>query len=268
MSEKHHHPTAVIHKATRLGDEVTVGPYAVVEDGVEIGPGCIIREHAVIRSGTVMGPKCVVDSGAVIGGLPQDLAFDPRTPSGVRVGRGVTFREGVTINRSTREGAFTEIGDHSFFMANAHVGHDCEVGEHTIVANGVLLAGFVTVGGYGFIGGGAAIHQFCRIGESAMIGGLGRISQDLPPFCMMSERNRLVGLNLVGLRRRGFDKEDIRELKRLFHLVFGSEGRPRVLARATLDDGLAATASGRAFLEFIATESRKGVMRPDRGEDR
>lgn len=256
------HPTAVIHEATRIFGEVTVGAYAVIEDGVEIGPGTVIREHAVIRSGTILGRNCVVDSHTVLGGLPQDLSFDPATPSGVRVGGNVTFREGVTVNRATREGKFTEIGNNCLLMATSHVGHDCVVGNNVILANAVLLAGKVTVGDFTFIGGSAAVHQFCRVGESAMIGGLARVTQDLPPFCMMAERNQLVGLNLIGLKRRGFERETIKEIKRLYHLIYGVEGRPRILAAAALKDGMAVTPEGLRFLEFMSAESPKQVMRP------
>lgn len=259
------HPTAVIHKATRIADDVTVGAYAVIEDGVEIGGGTVIREHAIIRSGTILGRNCHVDAHAVLGGLPQDLSFNPKTPSGVRAGDGVTFREGVTINRSTEAESFTEIGDHVFLMANSHAGHDCRIGDHVILANNVMLAGRVDVGKQTFIGGGTGVHQFCRIGESAMLGGLARVSQDVPPFCLTAERNALIGLNLVGLKRRGLERETIRELKKLYHMVFEFEGRPRVLASGALGDGMARSPEGRCFLEFLAAESKKGVMRP-RGE--
>ena len=261
------HSTAVIHEATRIGEDVAVGAYAVIEDGVEIGAGSMIREHAVIRCGTILGEQCVVDAHAVLGGLPQDLGFHPSTPSGVRIGDRVTIREGVTISRATEKGCFTEIGNNVYLMANSHVGHDSVVGDHTILANGVLLAGRVSVGGHTFIGGGAAVHQHCRIGESAMLGGLTRVSQDVPPFCMMSERNDLIGLNLVGLQRRGFEREVIRELKRLYQLVFSVDGRPRVLAEGALKDGMAKSEQGRQFLEFMARKSAKGVMRPRNGAD-
>lgn len=256
------HATAVIHEATRLDEDVVVGAYAVIEDGVEIGSGTVIREHAIIRSGTILGKGCLVDAHVVIGGLPQDLSFNPKTPTGVRVGDGVTFREGVTINRATAEGSFTEIGNRCFLMANSHVGHDCTVGADTILANGVLLAGRVSVGEHVFLGGNAAVHQFVRVGKSAMIGGLGRVSQDMPPFCIMAERNDLIGLNLVGLQRRGVGRSTIKELKKLYHLVFGVAGRPKVLAEAALGDGLAQSDEAKHFLEFLAGESKKGVMRP------
>jgi len=267
-TESHYrHPTAVIHEATRLDDSVIIGPYAVIEDGVEIGEGSIIGEHAILRSGTVLGRNCRVDAHVVLGGLPQDLSFDPRTPSGVLVGDGVTFREGVTVNRATREGHFTEVGPEAFLMANCHVGHDCVLGAHVILANGVLLGGHVTIGRHTFVGGAAAMHQFIRIGESAMISGLSRVSQDVPPFCLMAERNELVGLNLVGIRRRGMEKETVRELKRLYHLVYGIEGRPRVLAAGALGDRMASTEEGRSFLEFITAESKKGMIRPRKSSE-
>jgi len=259
------HPTAVIHEATRIPGDVIVGAYAVIEDGVEIGSGSIVREHAIIRTGTILGRGCVVDVGTVLGGLPQDLGFNPATPSGVRVGDNVTFRENVTVNRATAEGRFTEIGDNTFLMANSHVGHDCAVGDNVILANNVMLAGKVTVGAHTFIGGGAGIHQFCRIGESVMLSGLSRVSQDAPPFTMAAERNEMIGLNLIGLKRRGFPREAIKELKLLYNLVFGVEGRPRVLADGALRDGMAQYDPGILFLEFLAAESKKGVMRPRGG---
>ena len=261
------HPTAVIHEATRIPEDVTIGAYAVIEDGVELGSGCIIRDHALIRSGTILGQRCIIDSHAVVGGLPQDLSFNPATPSGVRIGNNVTIREGVTINRATFEGQFTEVGDNSMLMANSHLGHDCKVGRNVILANNVMLAGKVSVGDYTFIGGGAGIHQFCRIGQSAMLSGLSRVSQDVPPFCMMAERNELIGLNLVGLKRRGFEREAIKELKMLYHLVYSMEGRPGILAEGALKDGMAKSDIGRQFLEFLMGESSKGVMRPRKGGD-
>lgn len=262
MGGMNRHATAVIHEATRLPESVHIGAYAVIEDGVEMGDGCVVREHAVVRCGSVLGEGCVVDAHAVVGGLPQDLGFHPGTPSGVRLGNKVILREGVTINRATVEGGFTELGDGCYLMAGAHVGHDCELGEHVILANDVLLAGKVRMGGHVFAGGAAVFHQYCRVGESAMISGASRVSQDVPAFCMMAERNELVGLNLVGLRRRGLERETLAELKKLYRLVFATAGRPGVLAEGLLKDGVAKTAEGVRFLEFLEGESRQGVMRP------
>lgn len=257
-----HHPTAVIHPATRLHETVRVGAYAIIEDGVHIGAGTTVREHAVIRAGTEIGENCLVDAHAVLGGLPQDVRFLPATPSGVRIGDGVVIREGVTINRAVEEGTFTEIGNRVFLMANSHIGHDCTVGENAILANGVLLGGRVSVGAHAFIGGSAAVHQFCRVGEGAMIGGLARVTEDLPPHCLMAERNALSGLNLVGLRRRGYSPDDIRALKALYRIVYSGKGSPRAHAEAALREGLATAGPGHAFLVFIVGESKKGIMRP------
>lgn len=256
----------MIHPATRLHETVRIGAYAVIEDGVQIGAGTLVREHAIIRAGTEIGENCRIDAHAVLGGLPQDTRFDPATASGVRIGNEVVIREGVTINRAVEEGTFTEVGDRAFLMANSHVGHDCRVGEQVVLANGVLLAGRVTVGAHAFIGGAAAIHQFCRIGESCMVGGLARVSEDLPPYCLMAERNALSGLNLVGLRRRGFSAEEIRELKTLYRRVFTASGSPKAMAHAASEEGLAQTRPGQAFLAFLCADSHKGLMRPKQRE--
>ena len=257
------HATAVIHPATRIGERVVVGPYAVIEDGVEIGAGTVVGAHAVIHCGCSIGQACQISPHAVLGGLPQDTHFDPKTPSGVRLGDRVIIREGVTINRATREGTFTEIGAGAFLMANAHVGHDCVVGEHAILANGVLLAGFVQLGAYVFVGGGAAFHQFCRVGEGAMVSGLSRIAQDVPLFTMVAERSELIGLNLVGMRRRGFLREVIKEVKAAYGEVFSRPGNRVTFATTALAESHWMSREARAFLEFF-TLSRRGYVHPRR----
>lgn len=258
------HPTALVDPTCELAEEVEIGAYAVVEGGVSIGAGCVIAEHAIVRRGSVLGSNCRVDAHAVVGGLPQDLHFDPATASGVRLGDGVVLREGVTISRATRPGSFTEIGDGCFLMASSHVAHDCRLGRKVILANGVLLAGHVQVGDSAFLGGGALVHQFIRIGAVCMVSGGSRVAQDLPPFCMTAERNELIGLNLVGLQRNGFSREDIRSIKLLFRAVFDGTHNPRRRAEALLAEADGLGARGRAFLEFISEPGRKGLMRPSR----
>lgn len=260
----HVHATAVVHRASRVSPDVVVGAYAVVEDGVEIGDRSVVREHAILRCGCRVGNGCQIDAHAVIGGLPQDLSFNPNTASGVHLADGVAVREGVTINRATREGTQTEVGEGCYLMANSHVGHDCRLGANVILANGVLLGGHVQIGDFAFLGGNTAVHQFVRIGEGAMIGGLSRISMDVPPFCMVAERNHLVGLNLIGLRRRGYGREDVRDLKWLFQQVFSGRTGPAKIARELLDAGSAQTGPGAQFLEFLVAPSRKGIVIPTR----
>lgn len=255
------HPTAIVDPGASLGADVAIGPYAIVGAGVEIGAGTVLAAHAVVRQGTILGERCLVDSHAVLGGDPQDLRFDTRMRSGVRLGDDVVVREGVTIHRATREGAFTEIGAGTLLMAYAHAAHDCVVGHHAIVANNVLLGGFVEIGPYAFLGGGAAFHQHLRVGESAMCGGIARCSQDVPPFSMVAERDELVGLNLVGLRRRGFSREAIASIKRAFTELYRGGGNLRERAVRMLDSPSMAGEEARRFLNFF-TEGERGFARP------
>ncbi|MFP4281229.1 MAG: acyl-ACP--UDP-N-acetylglucosamine O-acyltransferase [Opitutales bacterium] len=256
------HPTAVVHRATRIDETVTIGPYAVIEDGVELGSHTIVGPHALIQSGTVTGERCQIGAHAVVGGLPQDLRFDPRTPSGVRLGDGVVLREGVTVNRASKEGAFTEIGTEAFLMACAHVGHDSVVGDHAILANNVMLGGHVEVGAHAFLGGAAAVHQFVRIGESAMVGGVARVTRDVPPFTIMAERDELVGLNLIGLRRRQLGREEIRALKQAYRAVCGPGGQMRERAARYLAAQASLPERVRRFLEFFAS-GKRGFIQPE-----
>jgi UDP-N-acetylglucosamine acyltransferase len=241
-----------------------IHPTALIEDGARLGAACIVHAHAIIRSSCELGEGVVVHPFAVVGGDPQDLRFDAGTPSGVRIGARTVIREHVTINRSTGRGAFTEVGPDCFLMAACHVAHDCHIGERVVIANAVLLAGHVAIGNRAFLGGGAVVHQFCRIGESVMIGGGARISLDVPPFCLATERNALIGLNLVGLRRRGMRRDVIDELKRALHAIDAPVGNPRELAAATLAGGELTSPEAQQFLAFFA-HGRRGFVRSRRG---
>lgn len=241
---------------------MSIHPTALIEEGVQLGAGCVIHAHAIIRRGSVLGDKVVVHPFAVIGGEPQYLKFDPATPSEARVGAGTVIREHVTINRSIYAGRATVVGERGFLMAGCHVAHDCVLGSDVVLANNVLLAGHVEVGGFTFVGGGAAIHQFCRLGEGVMVGGISPITQDIAPFLMVADRNDVAGLNLVGLKRRGFPREAIAEIKECFHAVFAG-GDPRKLAAARVASGVR-TAEARRFLEFFAG-GKRGFARPAAG---
>jgi UDP-N-acetylglucosamine acyltransferase len=241
----------------------SIHPTALIEDGAQVGEGCVIHAHALIGRHCRLEEGVVVHPYAVLGGDPQDLGFKPDTPSGVRVGARTIIREHVTINRATKPGQETTIGAGCFLMTGCHIAHDCRVGERVVIANAVLLAGHVTIGDRAFLGGGAVIHQFCRIGESTMIGGGGRISSDVPPYCLATERNTIYGLNVVGLRRRGFDRQVLREIKAAFRSVLGSSGNPRELARAALAGGEYTSDEARGFLEFFL-EGRRTFARTRR----
>jgi UDP-N-acetylglucosamine acyltransferase len=237
---------------------------AIIEPGAQLGAGCEIHAGAVITRHAILGDGVVVHPFAVIGGDPQYLKFDRALETFVRVGRGTLLREHVTINRSIYAGQATTVGENCFLMAGSHLGHDCAVGNHVVLANQAMLAGHVSVGDHTFIGGGAAAHQFTRIGESVMLGGLARITRDLAPFTIVAERDEVSGLNLVGLKRRGFSREVIRELKTAFHAVYGEAGNIRERAAQALASGAFATAEAKRFLEFFAT-GKRGFARPIRG---
>ena len=241
-----------------------IHPTAIVEDGAQLGADCEIMARAIVTRHAVLGDRVVVYPGAVVGGDPQYLKFDRATPSLVRVGAGTVIRENVTLNRAIHAGNATVIGERGFLMANSHVGHDCALGDDVVLANNVMLAGHVDVGSFTFIGGGAGIHQFCRIGESVMISGLSRISRDLAPFTINAERDEVSGLNLVGLKRRGFSRSAIRELKQAFRAVYFGLGNIRTLAATALANGGYETAEARSFLEFFAG-GKRGFARADRG---
>ena len=240
-----------------------VHPTALIQEGARLGAGCVIHAHAVISAHCELGEGVVVHPFAVIGGDPQDLSFDANTQSGVRVGARTVIREHVTINRATKEGASTEIGSDCFLMASCHVAHDCHIGDRAVIANAVLLAGHVQVGDRAFLGGGAVIHQFCRVGESAMIGGGARISRDVAPYTLATERNAMIGMNFVGLRRRGFPSEVVHEIKRAFRKVNMPVGNLRQIAAATLQRGEFGSAEARNFLQFFAG-GRRGFVRTRR----
>jgi UDP-N-acetylglucosamine acyltransferase len=209
----------------------------------------------------VLGAGVVVHAFAVVGGDPQYLKFDPATVSGVRIGAGTVVREHVTINRSIQANQATLVGARCLLMANVHIGHDCLVADDVVLANNVMLAGHVEVGSFTFVGGGAGIHQFCRIGEGVMVAGLARVTRDVAPFLMVAERDEVPGFNLVGLKRRGFSREAIRELKDCYAQVF-SGGDPRAGAAARLAGGVQ-SAEARRFLEFFGG-GKRGFVRPAR----
>lgn len=239
-----------------------IHPTAIIEEGAQIGAGCEIMAHAVVTRHAILGDGVVVYPGAVVGGDPQFLKFDRATPSYARIGDGSVLRENATVNRSIHEGKATELGARCFMMANSHLGHDCVVEPDVVLANNAMLAGHVTVGAGSFIGGGAGVHQFCRIGELCMVAGLARIALDLAPFTMSAERNEVIGLNLVGLRRRGVPREVVAELKAAFAAVYSNKGSGnlRENAAAAVAGGAFSSATAQSFLAFFS-DGKRGFAR-------
>ena len=204
------HPTALIDPAAQLDPTVTIGAYAIIEGPVKLAAGVTVGAHAQILGDTSIGASTSIGRAAIIGGDPQDLSFDPATPSQVIIGQNNTIREQVTIHRGSKNGSATRLGDHNFIMANAHFAHDTQIGNRNVVANAALLAGHVHVGNNTFIGGGSVFHQFIRVGDHAFIGGGAGVMHDVIPFGLVRDNPaHLAGLNLVGLRRRGFTREQI-----------------------------------------------------------
>lgn len=213
------HPTALVDPAAELDSSVEVGPFAIIEAGVRIAAGTRVGARAHIQGLTTIGPDNQIFPGATLGFAPQHLAYDG-SPRELVIGARNTFREYVNVHRSFKPEAPTTIGDDNFFMGFVHIGHDCQIGNHNTIANGTVLGGHVSVAHRAFISGNAAVHQFVRIGSLAMVAGLGRIVQDVPPFTMVDEENRIIGLNSVGLRRAGFSAAVRSELKQVFKAIY------------------------------------------------
>ncbi len=251
------HPTAIIHRDAQLGAGVTVGPYVVIEGAARIGDGCVLQAHAVIGAHVVMGRDNLIGYGAVIGGDPQDFAFQPSVQSAVQIGDGNKIREYCTIHRGTTEGSATVVGSGCFLMAGAHVAHNCRVGDHVVLANNVLLGGHVTIGERVFIGGGSGFHQHVRVGRLAMCQGQTACSKDLPPFTISSGLNGVAGLNVVGLRRAGFTGAQRAEIKAAFALLYrrGLNTAQALAAAREQPWGEAA----QAFWDFVAGAKQRGL---------
>jgi UDP-N-acetylglucosamine acyltransferase len=214
------HPTAMVHPQAVLGCDVEIGPYCVLEAETTVGDGCRLASHVVIKRGTTLGAQNLVDEGAILGGRPQHVARHDRWGTLV-IGAGNMIREHVTIHCAMAPDRCTRVGDDNLIMVNAHVAHDCQVGHHTILTNNVMLAGHVTVGDYAYLSGGVGVHQFCRIGSHAMVGGQAHINQDVPPYVTVDgQSTRVVGLNVIGLRRRGFAPEAIQQLKEAYRIIY------------------------------------------------
>lgn len=266
------HPTALIDPEAELADDVQVGPYAVIGAGARIAAGCEIAAHAQVIGHVCLEAGVRVGHGAIIGGDPQDVAFDPATDSSVEIGEGTVIREHVTIHRGSKPGSVTRVGRNNFLMAGAHLGHDVQLGNANVIANNVLFAGHVVMGHRSFVGGGSVFHQFIRIGDFCMIQGLSGFSKDLPPFVMAAGVNHVVGLNVVGMRRHGFSATERLHIKRAFDHFYRS-GHNFSQAIEALDrtnsgnEGAGWCAAALEFFDFFRQPSRKGVCGFHPGRD-
>jgi UDP-N-acetylglucosamine acyltransferase len=213
------HPTALVDSRATIHPEAEIGPYVVIDGAVHIGRGTKVLAHAVLTGNTTIGEDNEIHMGTVIGHIPQDVAYKGASTF-LKIGNRNIIREHSQMHRGTKEGTSTVIGDDNFFMHNSHVAHNCQIGNQTIIAGGALLAGYVEVEDRAFVSGNCVVHQFVRIGALALLRGLSRTSRDVPPFCIMDGTHTVRGLNAIGLRRAGFDRERIRALRDAFARLF------------------------------------------------
>lgn len=214
------HETAVVHSKAELGKNVEIGPFTIIEDDVSIGDGTKIAAHVRIASGTRVGNDCNIFHGAVLGSIPQDLKFAGEVTT-LEIGHGTTIREYATLNRGTSDRWKTIVGNGCLLMAYSHVAHDCILGDNVVIANSVNMAGHVILEDYVGVGGITPIHQFVRIGKHSFIGGGYRVPKDVPPFILaMGEPLQYAGLNLVGLKRRGFNSKTLTALKSAYKIIY------------------------------------------------
>jgi UDP-N-acetylglucosamine acyltransferase len=256
------HPLAYVAPAARLGQGVSIGPFCTVGPEVELGDGVTLHSHVNIDGHTSIGARSEVFAFASIGTAPQDLSYkgEPTTTS---IGEDCVIRESVTINRGTPKTGATILGDRCFLMAYAHVAHDCRVGNNVIFANAATLGGHVKVGDYVFLGGLCAVHQFTRIGDFAMVGGVTGVKDDVIPYGMAFGANgtsgELIGLNVVGMKRRGLSREDVRVVRACYETLFYGVGT----FAERLADATAAyrdhPAAGR-LIAFIEAGEKRPVM--------
>jgi len=254
------HPTAIVHPSARIGEGVEIGPYAVIGEHVTLGSGTTVGPHAVLEGWTEIGQDNRIFQFASIGAEPQDLKFHGEKTF-LRLGDRNMVREFVTLHRGTESGGGeTVIGSDNLFLAYSHVAHDCHVGNRVILSNGANLAGHVQVDDFAILSGLCAVHQFTRIGAHAMIAGGAMVNQDVAPYTIaQGDRARTVGINLVGLQRRGFSEQAIRAIKKAYKLVFRSgqrlEDALEVIARE-----LGESPELKVFVDFLR-QSQRGIAR-------
>jgi UDP-N-acetylglucosamine acyltransferase len=254
------HPSSVVDPHAQVAPGVRVGPFSWVGPDVVLDEGVVLDSHVRVEGRTRLGANVHVHAGAVLGGPPQDLKFRPGTPSGLEVGEGTVVRECATANVGTDEGSLTRIGSGCLIMAYAHIAHNVQVGDRVILANGVQLAGYVTVEDHAILGGLVPVHQFVRVGCHAMVGGGFRVPQDVAPYIRAGGTSlKPMGLNLVGLRRRGFSEETIAALRSAYRILF-REGLGVDEAVARIRSEVPSLPEVRHFAEF-ALSSERGLAR-------
>lgn len=249
--------TARIHPEAVVGPECVIGEYCVIESDVRLGRANRLEPYVFVKRFTTMGDENEISAGAVLGTDPFDKVFSGE-PSYLVMGNRNRIREHWTISRGTKPGSTTWVGDDNYIMGSGHIAHDCVIGNGVVIASNTLVAGYVQVGDQAFLSGGVVVHQHSRIGRNVMVGGNSRVNLDLPPFFLYAGFDaRPTGLNLVGLRRAGFTKEQLRELKLAYSLLYQSG-----LTRAEAVERLSAMPLGGEVAAFVRG-SERGIARPE-----
>lgn len=256
MKETFIHPTAIVEVGAQFGEGVHIGPYCIIGPNVKLGDHCTLKAHVVVDGHTTIGANCTIYPFASIGAAPQDLKYHGE-PSELIIGKNNVIREHATMNPGTESGGMvTKVGDNGLYMIGIHVAHDCQVGDRVIMANNATLAGHVVVGNNVLIGGLSAVHQFIRIGDFAVIGGMSGVESDVIPYGRVKgERASLAGLNLIGLERGGYDKDEVRALQKAFKALFAEDG--------TMDERIEQVAA-----EYAGNESIMRIVEFARGKER
>ena len=259
MSDVQIHPSAIVDAKAQIGAGTVIGPYCVIAADVTLGPDCWLQHHVTLSGPMQAGARNKFYAYCSIGQQTQDLKYVGE-PTYLEIGNENTFREFVTINRSTSSSGKTRIGNCGNFLAYSHIGHDCTVGDGVIFSNNGTLAGHVQVGDHAVMGGLTAVHQFCRLGRFAITGGCSKIVQDVPPF-MIADGNpaKVRGINLIGLERKGFPAEKLKEIKEAFRLIYRSKLNTRQAIEAMRKD-LPQNEEIKEIIEFIE-KSERGIIR-------
>lgn len=252
-------PLAYVHPQAKIANNVVIEPFVNIEKNVIIGEGTWIGSNVTIMEGARIGKNCKVFPGAVISAIPQDLKYEGEETT-VKIGDNTTIREFVTINRGTKANMETIVGDNCLLMAYVHIAHDCIVGNNVILANGATLAGHIEIQDWAIIGGLSAVHQFVQVGKHAMISGGGMARKDVPPYTKAGrEPLSYVGINSIGLRRRGFTPEQIQQIQEIYRIIY-LKNKNVSQAVSFIEATIPATPERDEILTFIA-KSTRGIMR-------
>jgi UDP-N-acetylglucosamine acyltransferase len=252
-------PLAYVHPQAKVANNVVIEPFVTIEKNVEIDEGTWIGHHVTIMEGAKIGKNCKIFPGAVIAAIPQDMKFAGEETA-VHIGNNTTIREFVTINRGTKASYKTIVGDNCLLMAYVHVAHDCIIGNNVILANAATLAGHIEIDDWAIIGGLAAVHQFVKIGVHSMISGGGMARKDIPPYTKAArEPLSYVGVNSIGLRRRGFNTEQINQIQNIYRIIYLKNYNVSQ-AVSIIEADVPATPERDEILSFI-NQSTRGIMK-------